>query len=155
MLVRAGDRVNSASFFGPNEVNQPITIPVASAGAVRVRGQVSDRQGKPITHAKVVIYCQLLGEARQLRGTREEQRRRRGEEITGPVSTWTASTRSREVEAVFSDEQGRFTSGALWPQCRYQLMVSADGSSPLGVEQTDASGQTHDFGHLELHEIQR
>src|SRR5207237_8985618 len=66
----------------------------------------------------------------------------------GPEATFSTS---RGVDAVTTDADGRFTSGALWPNDRYQVSVSLDEYGRAESKQVPGeAGQVHDLGTVRL-----
>lgn len=114
--VRAGAMVNAVVAFEPDQLLGPLTIPISAGNAFRIRGQVVNGQNHAVERAKVVIEATIPSLAA------EPLQNDEGKVDEAPVSA--------EVEAVFSDAEGRFESGPLWPGCLYFVSVSAEGLTP-------------------------
>jgi hypothetical protein len=126
--VRKGDAVNVPDPVEVAKQGGPVTIALSEKNACRVRGRVTDDAGRPLAGARVAVTWHFLG--------------------LGPEAT---SGTSRGVEVLTTDADGRFTSGALWPRDRYQVVISHErfGKAESNQVQGEA-GQVHDLGTVRL-----
>jgi hypothetical protein len=126
--VRAGDRVNGKVLFGADELAGSLTVSVSAQDTVHIRGQVTDRGGRPVVRARVVLRAMVVPPQPPLlpNGALDKSR------AAGAPSSFTPFGPA-ELEAVFTAADGRFQSGPLWPGCSYTLTVSADGRAPRQV----------------------
>jgi hypothetical protein len=134
--VRAGNMVNPTVTFTAEDLALPVSIPLATEHAFRVRGQLTDAGGAPLGRAKIVI------------GGSAERPVVKGSQA--PVSN-PSYFLPMEIEAVFTDADGRFESSALWPGCTYTLNISAAGVVPRELSGIHGKpGQAHEVPSLVL-----
>lgn len=126
--VRKGDAVNVPTPVEVGKQDGPANITVSPKNACRVRGRVTDADGKPVAGAKVVVMWHFQGLGRD-----------------APMST------SRGVERLTTDADGRYASGALWPNDQYQVMVKHDEYARGESGQVrGVAGEIHDLGTVRL-----
>ncbi|MGH7138456.1 MAG: carboxypeptidase regulatory-like domain-containing protein, partial [Pirellulales bacterium] len=116
----------------PSTLDGPVALVVAEKHACRLSGQVVDRQGKPLTEAKVLITG--------------------GRQVPMGLPTGRSFLRlhsSAEIPQVAAD--GTFTSDALYAGDTYELQVAAPGySARQGKTVVGQAGQVDDVGRLVL-----
>jgi hypothetical protein len=133
--VRAGAMVNATVVHRPEELTGSVTLPVSAANAFRLRGRVTDGRGRPVARARLVVLCVI-----------QPPQPAPGDGAAAKKAWIPALFAAAEVEALFTDAEGRFESGALWPECRYRLTVSAEGlASRHQPDVQGKAGQTHEF----------
>jgi uncharacterized GH25 family protein len=126
--VRKGDAVNVPDPVEVVKQGGPVTITLSEKNGCRVGGRVTDDAGRPLEGARVAVTWHFQG--------------------LGPEASYGTS---RAVEVLTTDADGRFTSGALWPRDRYQVVVSHErfGKAESNQVQGEA-GQVHDLGTVRL-----
>jgi RNA polymerase sigma factor (sigma-70 family) len=128
LRVRKGDAVNVPEPVDLAKQDGPATITLSAKNACRVRGRVTDEAGKPLAGAKVYVMWHYQG--------------------LGPEGQYSTS---RGVDALTTDADGRFGSGALWPKDRYQVSVLLDEYGRAESQQVQGeAGQVHDLGTVKL-----
>lgn len=106
----------------------PVKLVVSDANAFRLRGRVSDPDGKPIVDATARIEWRYQG--------------------VGRSSRWGIGGFGGRL---FTDPDGRFESIALWPGDEYRVQVEAPGYGKVESDLVKGvAGQSHDFGSLKL-----
>jgi hypothetical protein len=119
---------NGALAVDLSEQKGPVKLVVSDANTFRVRGTVTDADGKPLSQATVRIEWRYPGFGRSARYG-----------LSAPIQTMTMNS------------AGQFESIALWPGDDYRLQVECPG---YGKTETalvhGVAGSVHDFGTLKL-----
>jgi protocatechuate 3,4-dioxygenase beta subunit len=114
----------------PQEVKGTLKITVDPKLAFRMRGNVTDRLGKPVPGAQVTLQW--------MRQVPSDDPR-----SSGSIGT--------SLPPLPTDAAGRFDSGPLFPGDQYQLNVTAEGHAPfLSSQIVGTPGMTRGLGRIRL-----
>ncbi|HEV7224335.1 MAG TPA: carboxypeptidase-like regulatory domain-containing protein [Pirellulales bacterium] len=122
---------NGVVLIAPEQLREPIRLQLREASACRFSGRVIDEMGRAIARVKV-----------NLSGNRAYESLR--------ISIRGLST-SVPVETLETDDDGRFTSGVLWPRDSYQASVMVEGYARAESKRlVGKPGETLDAGTIVL-----
>ncbi len=139
LRVRAGGLVNDKVFLAADELVGSLQIPISAQNACHIRGRVTDGRGQAVVRAKVVVVSTVQPPRKPFPADKPPDMKQL------LASGFSGRFQPAEVEAVFTDAEGRFEAGPLWPGCSYGLTISADGMTSCHLRAVEGkAGEAHE-----------
>lgn len=135
LRVRTADAVSDGlTPVTAAKLEGPVKVVVSEQHVFRLRGKVVNEAGQPVPKAEVSLNW--------------ERKVHSGHDL--PAGLFEGAKRS-PLEQFAAHDDGSFASGALWPEDKYRVTVSADGYATAETSEiTGVAGTIHDFGTLAL-----
>ncbi len=109
VFIRKGNSVNVPTVLPVKPLESPFAFTISEKHQVRAVGKIVDEQGKPILMARALILWLAPFPSKPV-------------SVGDSEGGWLVPEQS-----AFTDKQGAFSTGGLWPGAKYHLQVSAEG----------------------------